>query len=273
MSSLLALLFGAALVSQTDASATPEEKVEEKAEASARLEFMKESVAVYKITRGQKQVPLKLLADPVLRWTNPVSNIPDGALFLWIGPDERPQVAAQVFIAAGTKDLWLHEFSSLSLEPLSMTRGGTVQWQPRKAGIEFKKVEGAPDPADSAVRRLSQMRNIVQDFKAGDDFEGKSRWELRLMAKPLYRYGADNGEILDGALFTLAHGTDPELLVAIEARRSGEGEGKSAWYYGLAPMTAYALKVSRKGEEIWSAPYRQNPSQPNEPFIDMVYRP
>lgn len=262
MSTIL-LAVAAALAGQTE-PAQPEEK----AEAGARLEFMKESVAVYDFTRGEKDVPLKLLADPVLRWTNPVSNIPDGAVFLWVGPEGRPQAAAQAFIAADTKDLWLHEFTSLSTEPMVMKRNGQAQWQPRKPGLEFKKFEDAPAPADSAVRRLTQMRNIAQSFQVADDFGGKSRWELRLMSKPLYRYGKEGTEIIDGALFTFAHGTDPELWVLVEAR---SGQEKPQWYYALAPMTAYALKVSRKGEDIWSAPYREGPFQPSEPFFIQKY--
>jgi hypothetical protein len=37
--------------------------------------------------------------------------------------------------------------------------------------------------AETAVKRLAQMRTIAKDFEAADDFEGKSRWELRLLAK------------------------------------------------------------------------------------------
>jgi hypothetical protein len=269
MSAVLAFLITASALGQNESNDPG--PTGDKAEAAARLDFMKRSVTVYEIGRGEKQVPLKLLADPVLRWTNPVSNIPDGALFLWVDPEGRPQIAAQVFIAAGTKDLWLHEFSSLSEESLNATRDGATRWKPRKPGIEFKKVEGAsiPDP-DSAVRRLTQMRNIAQQFKADDDFEGKSRWELRLLAKPVHRFGQENSDLLDGALFAFAHGTDPEVLVAIEARRS---DGKYEWYYGLAPMTAYAVKISSREREIWSAPFRKNPHQPDEPFLVIEYRP
>jgi hypothetical protein len=269
MAAVLAVLITATALGQNESNDPA--SAGDKAEAAERLDFMKRSVTGYEIARGEKQVPLKLLAEPVLRWTNPVSNIPDGVLFLWVDPEGRPQVAAQVFIAAGTKDLWLHEFSSLSEESLKATRDGVTPWKPRKPGIEFKKVAGATSPhPDSAVRRLTQMRNIAQEFKADDDFEGKSRWELRLLAKPVHRYGQENSDIMDGALFTFAHGTDPEVLVMIEARRSG---GMYEWYYGLAPMTAYALKVSSKDREIWSAPFRKNPNQPDEPFLVTVYRP
>jgi hypothetical protein len=244
---------------------------EEKEAAAARLRFMKESAAVYEISRGvDGKTGLKLLPDPVLRWNNPVSSVPDGSLFLWVGPDGRPEVAAQVFIAAGTKDLWLHEFQSLSLDSLAIVRDQEQPWHPRKPGMELKIVDDAPVPAETAVKRLAQMRKIAQDFEAADDFEGASRWELRLLSKPLQRYGRRDSEILDGALFAFAHGTDPEVFLALEARSVS---GEYRWHYGLAPMTAYAVKASYKGQSVWNRPQQKPPFSPDEPFFILKYAP
>jgi len=187
-----------------------------------------------------------------------------------VGPTGRPELAAQVFIAAGSKDLWLHEFQSLSEHALTVSRGGAPQWQPQRPGIEMKPVEGAPGPAESAVKRLTQMRKIAESFEATDDFEGKSRWELRLLSKPLQRYEKSSADVLDGALFAFAHGTDPEVFLMLEARGA---DGQYAWHYGLAPMTAYAVKVSSAGREIWSAPHRQGPFAASEPFFILKYLP
>lgn len=76
--------------------------------------------------------------------------------------------------------------------------------------------------------------------------------------------------ILDGALFAFVHGTDPEVFVMVEAR---EAQGKYRWHYALAPMTAYALKVSSKGSEIWSSPHHKGPSRPDEPYFILKYVP
>jgi hypothetical protein len=243
---------------------------EEKAAAAERLGFMKRSASVYQLTLGEKETRLKLVAEPVLRWTNPVSNVPDGGLFLWLGPEGRPELAAQVFIAAGSTDLWLHEFQSLSTESMTAARDNQVTWHPQKAGVQLKMVEDAPAPAESAVQRLAQMRAIAQNLEATDDFEGKSRWELRLLVKPLHRYGKPKTDILDGALFAFAHGTDPEVFLIVEARGA---PGKYRWNYALAPMTSYAVKVSRNGKELWSAPHRQAPFPLDEPYYILKYVP
>ena len=37
--------------------------------------------------------------------------------------------------------------------------------------------------------------------------------QLRLLTKPIYRYGGKAGEVEDGAIFSYVRGTDPELLL------------------------------------------------------------
>lgn len=270
MATFLSAILLLAAVGQTQ-SPVPEKADDEKEAAAARLEYMKQSAAVYDVLReAEKKTPLKLLPDPVLRWNNPVSSVPDRTLFVWTGPDGRPELAAQVFIAAGSKDLWLHEFQSLSLDTFSVMRDGVSRWHPRKPGMELKIVEDASPPAETPVQRLAQMRTIAKDFAASDDFEGKSRWELRLLSNPLARYGKPGSDILDGALFVFGHGTDPEVFLALEARSS---KGKERWHYGLAGMTAYALKASYKGEAVWNRPEQKPPFDPSAPYYIFKYVP
>jgi hypothetical protein len=93
MSAILGAMLATILLGQKQSpDQAPAE--DEKAASAERLEFMKRSAAVYQITLGEKETGLKLVAEPVLRWTNPVSNVPDGGLFLWLGPEGRPELAA-----------------------------------------------------------------------------------------------------------------------------------------------------------------------------------
>jgi hypothetical protein len=271
MLATLAMFLSVALSGQAADSTEKEDAVEDKAAAAERLDFMKKSTAVYRVTRETgKKDELKLQPEPALRWNNPVSSVPDGTLFLWVGADGRPELAAQVFIAAGTKDLWLHEFQSLSVDTFDVVRDGRSQWHPRKPGVELKSLSDAPPPAESPAGRMTQMRTIARDFEASDDFEGKSRWELRLISKQLVRYGKEGSDILDGALFVFGHGTDPEVFLMLEARRI---DGEYRWQYALAPMTAYALKVSRRGETVWSRPQQKPPFSAEEPYYILRYTP
>ena len=242
----------------------------ETAEADERLTFMKDSARVYEFSRDDGRAKLPLRDEPLLRWNNPVSDVKDGLLVLWTEPAGRPVAAAQVFLAAGSDTLWLHEFQSLADEGFTVERDNRTVWAPESAGVQMRPVPDAPPPAETPVGRLVQMRAIAKEFQASDDFEGKSRWELRLMPQPLHRYGAKDGTVRDGALFVFAHGTDPEVFLLLEARTE---DGKTTWHYGLAPMTSYAVTASLRDEEVWSADTRPAPHEQDSPFFILVYKP
>jgi hypothetical protein len=78
--------------------------------------------------------------------------------------------------------------------------------------------------------------------------EKGERQTLRLLPQPVYRYESSNADVRDGAVFAIVLGTDPELFVLIEARRS---EDSFRWQYGLARMNDDAMVVKYNDQEIW----------------------
>src|SRR4029077_20582690 len=117
-------------------------------------------------------------------------------------------------------------------------------------------------------QRLAQMRAIAEEYQAIDDFEAtKRRWQLRLLSKPIARYAVPDKGIIDGALFAFAHGTDPEVFLLLEAHRTEAG---AEWQIGFAPMTAYAVEVSRHEKVVWNEKYRESPKDPRESFFIRV---
>ena len=109
---------------------------------------------------------------------------------------------------------------------------------------------------------------MAQEFAADDNFEGKAWSTLRLLPKPLTRYGKPGGPVEDGALFSFVLGTDPEVFLMLEAR---PGKAGFEWQYAFAPMTSYEVKGSWKGKEVWALPWRKNAHDPAGTFYDMVY--
>src|SRR5579863_7776110 len=206
--------------------------------AAQRLEFMLGAVRDLEATPdGSPAERWKTHPQPILRWTNPVAGIRDGIVAMWTD-GTRPVILAQVF---PTKDnVWIHEFQSLAPGPFVMRDGPHVIWEPRKAGETFHALTDAPPPADSATRRLAQMRTIAREFNAFDDFRIRysdketTRHELRLMANPVYRYEMPSRQVLDGAVFPYVLGTDPEVFVVIEARE--KEDGSRSWEYLVAPL-------------------------------------
>ena len=166
----------------------------------------------------------------------------------------RPVILAQVF---PTKDnVWIQEFQSLAPGPFVMRDGPGTVWEPRQAGETFHSLTDAPPPAQSAARRLVQMRTIAREFTAFDDFRIRyadkeiTRHELRLMANPVHRYEMPSRQVVDGAVFPFVLGTDPEVFVVIEARE--REDGSRAWAYLIAPLTCWALEVKYKDKTVWT---------------------
>jgi hypothetical protein len=83
-----------------------------------------------------------------------------------------------------------------------------------------------------------------------------SQQQLRLMDQPVYQYGAGPDGLLDGSLFAFVVGTDPEVLLLIEARETTDGR---EWHYALARMNRDAMRVRFRDREVWSAPPLEKP--------------
>jgi hypothetical protein len=248
--------------------APPAPSLENPGEPAVRLEFMKQSLAIYEIHPiDDHKITFLLQAEPIMRFTNPVGNSRDGAIFLWLDTSDRPWAAAQVFLRRD--GLWFHELTSLAPGRLVATSRVGPDWTPARAGVEFQPIPDAPKPAETAERRVVQLRTLASGFSASDFFQNTSWQQLRLLPKPLVRYGRPDREPIDGALFCFVLTTDPEVFLMVEARMSKQGP---EWQYAFAPMTTYAVKASWKGQEVWSLPYRRIQRTENDAFHVRPYQ-
>jgi hypothetical protein len=134
---------------------------------------------------------------------------------------------------------------------LLVNRDALNQWKP-EAGLARKAVPDAPAPAATPASRLIQLRRLAQEFKGHEIDLERKKWELRLLPTPLYRYPTAKTGVIDGALFALVSnaGTDPEVLVMIEAR---EVDGKLRWEYACGRFSDWDLHVHRKEVEVLSS--------------------
>lgn len=215
-------------------------------EQATSLDRLKKSAAEYEMT-SDDAIPLQLVIAPVLRFSDPVSSVPDGALFLWTS-GERPQAAA-AFWSNTAGRAWV-EFQSLATQPLTATRSGRVEWKPRTAGVSFQPVQKASVSDKTAAARLTQMRAITRSVTASISDDKLGRQELRILPQPVYRYQDEKNGIVDGALFVFARSTNPELLVLIEAKPI---DGEPRWHYALARMTGRDCEVRLNDEVVWTA--------------------
>jgi hypothetical protein len=207
---------------------------------------------------GKPDNVFKLLPTPVFRHSAPVRGSDDiGAVWLWVGEDGRPAVVGTVFTYSGGAGgggyrFVAHEFHSLYEEPLEATWRGRMQWSPKQAGVDWKPIPSAPAPAASPAERLRQMGELARQFQ-GHEFDFKnSRWELRLVTKPVYRYELKKTDMVqDGTLFFFCQGTDPEIVLGIEARRVANGY---QWHYSSASFSDYEVHLRHHETEVWAPP-------------------
>ncbi|HLJ11230.1 MAG TPA: hypothetical protein VKU82_08575 [Planctomycetaceae bacterium] len=234
--------------------AEPGEPDVQKSLAEHRLAFARQAAALYRfrIPRREK-VEVKLHPEPLLRWNNQVVREDDGMLFLWTERAKgRPLATAQFFLV---ENAWHHEFQSLCLSGFDARMEGTAgdgwSWQPNRPGLEFVPAENADPPAGAAGLRVRQMKSIAERFTAAVDRRGKFECpdELRLLTTPVYRYSATDQGVVDGAMFAFVQGTNPEVLVLVEAVETGPGT--KVWRYGFARMSSFYLRVRRGDQVVW----------------------
>lgn len=200
---------------------------------------------------GENAVLLERSKASILRWSNPSQGTLFGDVYIWT-TDGRPEAVASVLKHYSPYTHMSAEFQSLSPGHLTMTAksDGHIVWRPRQAGLEMIPLTDAPKPAGAKFSRLRQMRSLVGDFTvdATDRKQNSVTRRLRLLTQPLFRYDSHDEQVLDGALFAFVEGTDPELFVLIEARKT---DGGYVWNYGLGRMNSIKMVVSRKGKTVW----------------------
>ena len=219
------------------------------AEPKTLREFMDASTKWYEIyPDADAKEPAQTIV--ALRWANNARGSEDGMTLLFVH-EGRPLAAACVFPWAKRLE---HDFESLSRDKIVAKRDGAIVWQPQQAGVTFADIPGAPVPDRAKAQRLRQMKTLAEKFKGtmlGWKADNTDREELRLLSRPLYRYGPkEGGEILDGAVFALVMGTDPEIILLIEAVEEKE---KAKWQYAFARRTSGELEARLGDAVVWKA--------------------
>lgn len=221
----------------------------EDAEAAVRHKRMLDLARGYAFSEVPGGKEVKLREKPIFSWVNPEVQSIGGELYLWT-IDGRPHATIGIWTYDNIKDS--HELQSLSTGIFKAENPYWTSWAPRAPGVQFKKLEGAPAPDSAPIRRQTQMRNIVRERFSGDVFKTENGQieKLRLLPQPLYRYEPLPSELIDGSIFSLAFGTDPEILVILEAKKTDSG---AEWHYALAPCTSRRAVGYLDDKEVWNS--------------------
>lgn len=195
----------------------------------------------------------ELVPNPVFRYSDEERAIPDATLWVWTR-NARP-VAFQKVEGNnhGGGQAWTICFASLSEGLIYVDWPMGRKYAARKPGVTFIPVPGAVAPADNPRARTAQLKTLKERFtgRLNVDGEGKGGAETRTMAKPIFEYSDPESKLPLGAIFGMTStGTNPDLLLLIEARR--DGDGKLRWEYAHARMTSNSVRVRLDDVEVWA---------------------
>jgi hypothetical protein len=224
-------------------------------------ELIDQSLEWYEVfAAADSEQPAK--AQVALRWANNARGSEDGTTVLFVSRG-RPLAAACIYPWDGRLE---HDFESLSRDKIVARKDGVVVWQPQQAGVAFAAIPEAPAPEETRTLRLRQMKMLAEQFQAtmcGWKADSSDREELRLLTRPLFRYEPQEGPAIDGAVFGFVMGTDPEVLLLIEAVKQDD---RTTWQYAFARRTSGELEGRWKKSIVWKAarfPTQHDPRLPH----------
>ena len=216
----------------------------ETAARQERLAAMRQRAEALQLKIGEKPELRRVGKEPLFRYSDPARTTTDGTLWLWTQA-ERPIAAACLFNDSRDGFQWNYELASLSDSALFVDGRPGWNWRPKANLRKWIRIAD-PEPARTEAARLAQMKTLLLKFRAEEVQEGDLA-QLRFLPRPVHRYRCPDEKIEDGALFLFAFGTNPEVLVQIEAVTGND----RTWQISFARMTAARLKVIRDEQTVW----------------------
>jgi len=249
-----------------DATTSPDkDNAAKRAERLEEMDRVAGTIEISSVDNQGKETPAVMSEKPLLRWTDPTREFSDGGLWVW-RVSGRPVAAVGIELYAW----WSLEFASLS-PGVVRGKASEVRWTPQK-GVAFKDVPGAPVPAADEAGRLRQMRELATRFVAREYWVGGNgqHYALRLLTRPLDRYADPANGVVDGSLFAFAHGTNPEILLIVEAHRNGDKPPK--WSFAAAPLSHAEVALRIGTQDVWTSPSKDAPNnpRPEDPYFDRL---
>ncbi len=216
------------------------------------LQVCLDHVAPMKLQYAETGAVIERVPNPVLRFGAPMFGNHHGALWVW-GKRGRP--VAVLEMCQQMKDgFWHHGCHCTANAPIKLTVPTGQVWTPKSNSLSFKPLPGAPVPAETPAARMRQMKAFVQKVTAhqlwtwptGDG----SRHELRMLPTPVHRYDDADQQVIDGALFIVAQGTNPEATLFLEAVQRTD-EAKPIWQFAVGQSSLAENVVFFEDEEIY----------------------
>jgi hypothetical protein len=227
---------------------------EDEPQAKQRLEFMQAELRTLELesVASKPKAVFTFASKPLLRYSDATRGIGEAEnnylldAGVWrLGTAGRPTalVTIEIYQVPDKSRVVAFEFLSMSEAKFALKhKTERIRWDPSGSALELKELDDAPKPADSPGARLVQMRRLARRFEAKERYR-KAPITCRLLTQPIDRYQSAAEKIVDGAIFTYANGTNPELGVILET------DGKR-WQYGILRLSSAEASVTLDGREV-----------------------
>lgn len=193
---------------------------------------------------------VELFDRPLLTFGDTARANKNGTLWAF-GKSGRPLAVLELYQGVEPNARWVHAVTLTNAKLVKMKTPAGVTWSPETSQIEPAAFAGVAAPEAREPARLRQMKDLARRFTAHEFWNpDNSRFELRLLVAPVLRYRDAAAQIQDGSVFVLAHGTNPEVVLLIEA--IGKSVEESRWHYSLARMGSAEMHVELDGKEVWT---------------------
>jgi hypothetical protein len=216
--------------------------------AEQRLEMMRQRALDIRFRAAADDFPHQLEAEPLFRYDDPTRGYLDGTVWR-LGSSGRPLAVITTELAPrySGRPCVVYDYLSLSDVPFNATSDDVHGWSPPSSAVEFRELPGAPEPASTDNGRQRQLRQLADRFSGTQDVEGQVV-RLRLLPRSIDRYTPNGNDRADGAIFVMANGRMPGVLLLIET------DGV-AWTYGVGRLShPCILRVLLDEEVVWEQP-------------------
>ncbi len=218
------------------------------------------------ILRGDKWIKTERIEKPVLFYGDPTRNNDRGSVWAW-GKKGRPVAVLELYQNLDLRTDWVFAICNSSGGTLRARRADAPWWLENESATQLKDIPRAPAPASEAPLRQRQLKLLADKFTGHQFWDpDNTRYELRLLKRPLCSYRDEESGVLEGGLFALANGTNPEILLFIEARVDPTNRSKRVWQYAVGRLAHAELHLEYDGKEIFEAPRGDRLSGSNQPY-------
>jgi hypothetical protein len=209
---------------------------------------------------------VKRLEQPLLLYTDDTRYNDRGSLWAWCDKG-RPLALFEMFQRPDNRAIWTVGITNTSGRRLRASRLGAPWWLENDSALTFKDIPSAPPVGADPTVRQRQVKLLAQKFTAYEIYNpNNTRYDLRRLERPLYTYRDASGGIVEGGLFCFANGTNPEIMLFIEARRDRNGKTSPVWQYGVDRTSHAELHVEHDGKEVFTAPRGISVAGPDKPY-------